>query len=187
MLWCCEYGSYAIDFTPERWEVVATFCVGTNSRQRFLRYPNFHHKLNFYEWTFSRAQFDSYECGQCCRHKVCQRGSPFWAIPWLARNTISCLMALSARLGLTLLRLQNDWNTHQTLNISHIWYDQRENGLHAMVLTSNASPVTVICRALWVWFGPLFTHRPEGLKFKTCGGKIFIYTITVASIYLIPI
>lgn len=45
--------------------MVATFCVGTNSRQRFLRYPNFHHKLNFYEWTFSRAQFDSYECGQC--------------------------------------------------------------------------------------------------------------------------
>ena len=92
MLWCCECGSYAIDFTPERWEVVATFCVGTNSRQRFLRYPNFHHKLNFYEWTFSRAQFDSYECGQCCRHEVCQRGSPFRAIPWLARNTISCLI-----------------------------------------------------------------------------------------------
>ena len=146
-----ECGSYATDFPSDRFETVASFLWWDSFTPSNSTCPNFHRRLKLYKWTSDKAQFESYKCDVPCGHKVFQRGSPFWAIPRLPRNAMSCCKALSAGLGLTLLRLQDDWNTRNTLDIPHIWYVQRENGLHAMVLTSNASSVTGISRALCVF------------------------------------
>ena len=146
-----ECGLYATDFSSDRYETVGSFLWWDTFTPSFSTYPNFHRRLKHYKCTSNRALFESYKRDIRCGQKVFQRGSPFWATPRLAGNAMSCCKALSAGLGLTLLRPQDDWNTRQTLDIPHIWYVQRENGLHAMVLTSNASPVTGICRALCVF------------------------------------